>query len=286
MWKNQKNVRNFFDSLGLSLNIKDPEDWYQISPSSIIKEGGSNMLRYFKGDYVKALNCAFPECKWMFWKFRRVPRNYWDIEENQLQFFQYLQHQLDITSPEQWRFVSSEQIKQMKGYSFLEKVGGLEKMIQKFCSKIFKEESSFKSQNFLLKVTQELFPGKQILSNYKHPLLKYSSSNTSIELDIFLPEISLALEYHGTQHFQHNSLFGECDERILRDQQRRKFCKESGITLIEVPYWWDKSKDSLAHTIHLCRNDLIRRPTIFSSPIPSSPPVAKRQVTRRKQHLS
>lgn len=55
-----------------------------------------------------------------------------------------------------------------------------------------------------------------------------------------------------------------------------KQCKRHGITLIEVPYWWDCSKSSLMATIHQVRPDLV--PSTNSdtsqefSPIPTSPP--------------
>ena len=34
-------------------------------------------------------------------------------------------------------------------------------------------------------------------------------------------------------------------------------CEEKGITLIEIPYWWDFKELSLRATIHMHRPDLI-----------------------------
>jgi hypothetical protein len=45
----------------------------------------------------------------------------------------------------------------------------------------------------------------------------------------------------------------------------------AGITLIEIGYWWDGTKDSLAATIHSHRPDIISLPP-FAKPIPTSPP--------------
>jgi ATP-dependent DNA ligase len=41
--------------------------------------------------------------------------------------------------------------------------------------------------------------------------------------------------------------------------RKRLFCilNISGITLIQVPYWWNKKRDSLAATIHDKRPDLL-----------------------------
>ena len=41
-----------------------------------------------------------------------------------------------------------------------------------------------------------------------------------------------------------------------RDIAKSTFCKEKGITLIEVPYWWDKKYSSLAATVYSQRPDL------------------------------
>jgi hypothetical protein len=45
-------------------------------------------------------------------------------------------------------------------------------------------------------------------------------------------------------------------------------CAKLGITLIEIPYWWDGSIDSLANTIHKYRPDLIPEPRGNGEAIP------------------
>lgn len=37
---------------------------------------------------------------------------------------------------------------------------------------------------------------------------------------------------------------------------KRKACAEQGITLIEIPYWWDKSKASVIASIIKVRPEL------------------------------
>jgi hypothetical protein len=59
----------------------------------------------------------------------------------------------------------------------------------------------------------------------------------------------------------------------LRDEEKRKACKEANITLIEVPYWWDYSKDSVSATIRQVRPDLIKVSQAEGKPIPATPPV-------------
>ncbi len=41
-----------------------------------------------------------------------------------------------------------------------------------------------------------------------------------------------------------------------RDAQKREICARDGITLIVVPYWWNKSVQSIALAIHRARPDV------------------------------
>jgi hypothetical protein len=46
----------------------------------------------------------------------------------------------------------------------------------------------------------------------------------------------------GRQHFESvkNPRFLQQEEIPVRDKQKREACKNQGITLIEIPYWWDQ----------------------------------------------
>ena len=70
-----------------------------------------------------------------------------------------------------------------------------------------------------------------------------------MELDVFLPDLSVAFEYQGRQHYQDIQYFGPVQTYSSRDSAKRKKCIESGITLIEVPYSWDNTVDSLISLI-------------------------------------
>lgn len=62
----------------------------------------------------------------------------------------------------------------------------------------------------------------------------------NLELDCYEPELKLAVEYNGIQHYQYNKFFHRNKEHFLnqkyRDDMKKRICKEYGIFLIEVPY--------------------------------------------------
>ena len=71
-----------------------------------------------------------------------------------------------------------------------------------------------------------------------------------IRFDFYLPDLKLAIEYDGEQHFMPVSRFGG-EEQFLRIQKRDKFkneyCKNNNITLIRIPYY---EKDNITNIIH------------------------------------
>jgi hypothetical protein len=95
-----------------------------------------------------------------------------------------------------------------------------------------------------------------------------------MQLDAFMPSLSLAFEYQGQYHYYADGVLGprSTNERKKADQEKRIKCEQEGITLIEIPYWWRKDKGSLIATIHNVRPDLISSELVKDSPIPSNPP--------------
>jgi hypothetical protein len=78
----------------------------------------------------------------------------------------------------------------------------------------------------------------------------------------------------GMQHYvTHKYLQNQApiEERKRMDQIKEKLCKEAGISLIKIPFWWDRKQSSLAATIHSQRPDLF--PEVpMGTPIPIEEP--------------
>ena len=63
----------------------------------------------------------------------------------------------------------------------------------------------------------------------------------NLELDMHNPEMWLAVEYNGEQHYNKTNIMSKTDQALkkiqYRDKIKNKWCKERGIKLITIPYW-------------------------------------------------
>ena len=63
-----------------------------------------------------------------------------------------------------------------------------------------------------------------------------------------------------------------------RDEIKAALSSTKGITLIEVPYWWDRKLSSLAATVYNTRPDLFTEQP-KGKPIPLIPPANEKHVS-------
>ncbi|OHD25750.1 MAG: hypothetical protein A2086_14180 [Spirochaetes bacterium GWD1_27_9] len=105
-----------------------------------------------------------------------------------------------------------------------------------------------------------IFYDQDILIGKFYYWLRY---NSSLQLDIYLPNINLAFEYDGEQHYKYMSYFHKNKQDFLEQQDRDRFkdrrCEEEGITLIR---YRDKTEYitifSLINKLRECgRSDLL-----------------------------
>lgn len=71
--------------------------------------------------------------------------------------------------------------------------------------------------------------------------LKNPVTGENLELDLYNPELKLAIEYNGAQHYHYNSWMHKNSRDKFQNQQYRDLikndlCKKADITLVIVPY--------------------------------------------------
>jgi rubrerythrin len=97
-------------------------------------------------------------------------------------------------------------------------------------------------------INKLLFPENEVLWDYNHPDLRFEKTNVMMELDIWIPELNVAMEYQGEQHYEPKPHWGGEDafsKLIDRDKQKKEACEKEGITLIEVHYSWEGDVESI-----------------------------------------
>jgi hypothetical protein len=92
-------------------------------------------------------------------------------------------------------------------------------------------------------------------------LLKY------LQTKVYIPQYCLAFEYQGEPHFFSTIAHGSARSRKENDSLKAQFAKDAGITLIQIPFWWDNMIGSLAATIHKYRPDIQLDAPVHGLPI-------------------
>ena len=105
-WRDTKNQRNFLEWLSSSLNHKSYEDWYDVTQNIIEQNGGASLLRLYHDSPPLLITSVFPEHNWMMWRFKVVPKGYWQDEKNQRKFMEWLQNKLELKNWEDWYSVT------------------------------------------------------------------------------------------------------------------------------------------------------------------------------------
>eukprot|EP01027_Heterolobosea_sp_BB2_P026356 GEZU01040587.1.p1 GENE.GEZU01040587.1~~GEZU01040587.1.p1 ORF type:complete len:509 (-),score=114.87 GEZU01040587.1:129-1430(-) len=289
-WMDKANQRRFLEWAAKQLQVRSPDDWYsKVSHEDICRLGGARLLRgYYNDSLPRALVAIFPEVEWQPWRFgsswasssssssllmmmNSVDSPFANGDETMLRrYIDYLAKEFDIQQLDEWYRVSHEQIRALGGYATLVEHGGLCAVLKKLYPEHHWDEERFArakgkkaSQRWLRVSAQRLFPDEEIFEDYVHPALSaFQGSNTSMTLDICIPSLRLALEYQGQQHYRELHVFGGASmssstkTQSQRDHEKQSACKDAGITLITVPYWWDRSIESLAAAIYSARPDL------------------------------
>jgi hypothetical protein len=66
--------RAFLNSLYKELCFEDMDQWYKITHSTIIANGGSRILEYYHGSVHRMLVNVFKEYTWYPWLFDKISR--------------------------------------------------------------------------------------------------------------------------------------------------------------------------------------------------------------------
>lgn len=232
------------------------------------------------GSFTKALERVYPEYNLQPWRFTRVPNGYWADSKNMNAYFHWVKETMKNSNVSDWASFSQHMATLCKGTQVAQRVGGLEHCARKYFPQYATHFGQLtKSQLILLQTVQNLFPDLDVLTDFVHPDLVFPQTKRPMQIDVFLPSLSLGLEYQGEQHYKWHFLIGSPSDQQVKDSEKKIQCEKHGITLIEVPYWWDKKSESLAATVRLHRPGLTNFVSLFA------PYIQFRSATRTRFSL-
>ena len=119
-WQNKENHTKYMDWLGKKLGYTTKDDWYNISVvKDITDNDGGGLLKYYNHSYVKLVTSMYPEYNWIIWKFKVVPKNYWQNKENHIKYMDWLGKELGYTTKDDWYNISTKDVKNNYGDGLL-----------------------------------------------------------------------------------------------------------------------------------------------------------------------
>jgi len=265
--KKKKNHRTFFDWLGKQLGFYSFEDWYSITTADIYNHGGKSGLSLDCYNYsiVSALVSIYPEYHWLPWKFSKTPKGIWKNNKYIEGFLNDISKLLNISKLDDWYRVSQEDLLKYRGaVTFVRQRGGLMNILSEaypnhqWDPERFQQRSRKSSQWQMYKIIKELLPSNiEVFEEFICTDLAGDSGLGIITLDVYIPALKLAFEYQGHQHYHDHSLYGPFMVVQQRDDSKRGACKSLGITIIEVPYWWQRDKETIIAELRKHRPDIV-----------------------------
>lgn len=140
--------------------------------------------------------------------------------------------------------------------------------------------SARRGERICAEICKRLLPDEEVYYNYRDPQLANPETSRALELDIFYPGRSLAIEFNGEQHYDETG-FGCPMSQMARDHIKIGLAHSYGITLVTIPYTFINNEALIEATIRGAiegRNARRRRsaggPTAAAvvKPVASAPP--------------
>ena len=92
-WSRRPNRIAFVAWLGNRLGFDQPDDWYQVTRSDFVQNGGGRLMELYHQSPLAVLEDCLPEHDWKPWLFRRVPKGFWDSLENRHRWVAWFEQQ-------------------------------------------------------------------------------------------------------------------------------------------------------------------------------------------------
>ncbi|MCD8017214.1 MAG: hypothetical protein LUE97_05345 [Oscillospiraceae bacterium] len=106
------------------------------------------------------------------------------------------------------------------------------------------------SETILFNIVKGIYPSLKVIKHYRPKWLQ------GLELDIYIPELKLAFEYQGIQHFVPIEHWGgktQLKKQKEHDNRKKEICEQMGVTLICINYDDELTSDFVKERIALAK---------------------------------
>lgn len=124
----------------------------------------------------------------------------------------------------------------LKELEFIDTIDELQVMIENLVREEFginRKGEHWLNETYMANLIRKMFPNKKIIRHYRPKWL------SGLELDVYIPDIKLAFEYNGIQHYEPVDYFGGINsfkKQVKRDQLKKELCASRNVDLIIVKY--------------------------------------------------
>jgi len=123
-WQDRENHRRYMNWLEEQLDIKEPADWYQITNRDFTRhKGGAFLLRY-NSTISAAVMAHHPEYNWQEWKFRKIPKGFWNDKRNRIRYMNWLGNELGYKNWDDWHHLTRKLVEAHYGTNFIKLYDG------------------------------------------------------------------------------------------------------------------------------------------------------------------
>jgi hypothetical protein len=183
--------------------------------------------------------------RWLYW---------YDKQEHYLNGFDYpWYHQIPVRSEDEFtenlsivQTLNTPDFNRPVYQKARDRVRNLLNLLVKERFEILSMGGSSHAEITILKMVKELLPQEKVVSHFRPDWLN------GLEIDIWLPEMNVGIEYQGEQHYHPIEIWGGeigLKDLQIRDKRKRKICENRGVRLIEIKYDQKVSKFELENLL-------------------------------------
>jgi len=265
---NTANHRQLFISLAKRLGVRTYEDWYYINILDIKdKEIRSLLMTHYDNSLIRALLSVYPEFDWKIYKFEtsfkgilnnEMDRDAMDKEIEELNgnprcedpnttYNKYKDH---------WQ-VRLFHAKPLPSY-ILNRQQPHHPSIHNTHSSQRQLVIPTPEKDLLFDYIKKMFPGVEVSKNFSHKQFEYSDTKRPFNISVYVPSLKLGFDYFEDPNTSCQYAVGANYSVNLFNRSKKNVCDKLGITLIEVPSWWDRKSESILVAIKRCRPDIFK----------------------------